>query len=358
MQLWQASGQMQQRLSCERGLYFPELSGSAPVAKQLPDESAVDVQQGKRVKLAGGQHRRASFRDAAGDSTPPGTPHRRSRTSGEERFSIVFTSSSSSQDFSQLQQRKELLVSTSESDTVWPLVVPSKRRRGSRLRRTDWDRWQMVVLHGVDVETVSPVNRSSGHDIALGAEGAAQPLLQQQQQQQQQLLAHNEQQLQQLLHSQQQHSAAEEQQTGEQQIQAQQQQVHVGQHCCVETAVLPMQPPAPKSANPDSSVSIQVAAGKLVLGDVSPGHETSQSSEMTCMQESPSAAAAPLNSWPSSSTDSDCQGQPHVLDAVQKPGVLAGGAAGCVSALLAADNQLPGQSDSPRSPSSPYHGVV
>lgn len=355
-QLWQAAGQLQQRLSCDRDLYFPELAVSAPGVKQLPEDGAIDVQQGKRAKLAGGQYRRGSFREAAAsDSTPPSTPYRPSRSAAaEERAnSNAITSSSSSQDLSQLHQRRQSAVNVIDHDVAWPMVISNKRRRSSRLRRSNWQQWQLI-LSGLEVAAPE----SSGvcyqepavPDLAAGARLLAQ--------QQQQLLAAAGQHVQQ---------SACDHATGVADAQQQQDCTHLDvqqqdqapPHGSVRATVLQMHPPAPKGQAVDQAACGKGLPGKPAAGDASPGHE-SQASEMTYMQDSPHAAAAQLNSWPSTSTESDCQGQQLECDVLHKHSLVVAVAdsVGGMAAAAAVASRGCVHLSSPESPSSPFQGVA
>jgi hypothetical protein len=122
---------------------------------------------------------------------------------------------------------------------------------------------------------------------------------------------------------------------------------------CSEPISAQMQPPAPKAGVAEQSLTGSLI--KQTAGDASPGHETSQASELTCMQESPHAVAVVISSWPSSSTDSDCQGQPPDCDALRNPRCAALEAATITGAQGAEGSTLTGQVFSPESPSSPFN---
>lgn len=362
LQLWQASGQLQQRLTCDRDLYFPDSAVTGPVAKQVPEEGPADVQQGKRAKLAGGQYRRGSFREAAAsDSTPPGTPYRPSRSAAaEERVnSNAMASSSSSQDLGQSQQQRTSSGTAWDCEPAWPLVVPNKRRRSTRLRRSQWQQWQSV-LQDLDAAASPDCTADVGGEqsgTAMRASGSGALL----EQQQQHILVYRQQQPQQPGDETHQPSTLSGrcQQQECMQVDVQHQDQARVLATCTPAGLLQMQPPAPKAA-----ASEHCLTGKLVLrpvaGDASPGHETSQASEMTCMQESPHAVAVLLSSWPSTSTDSDCQGQLAECDAPHKLSHAAGKTAVMIGskAAVSVGNTLPGQVFSPESPSSPFQGAV
>lgn len=355
LQLWQASGQLQQRLTCDRKLYFPESAVLIPVLKQLPDDSVVEAQQGKRAKLAGGQYRRSSFRESASDGTPPSTPYRPSRSGAvdERTQSNPIASSSSSQDMTHLQERRQSACSVDE--VAWPLSVPNKRRRSSRTRRSNWQQW-CSVLQGVDVATPAGGVADAALQQSVGPESGAEALLQQQRLQLQQLLLQQHD----ICRFGKQHEIMQldtQQQDVQQQDQAQ-------PASCARVAALNMQPPAPRTAAVDHVVVAGAGVVKAAAGDASPGHETSQGSEMTCMQDSPHAVPLQLTSWPSTSSDSDCQGQAPDGDVVHKSGLVVAIAAGVgvsaaatAAAVVAAAHRSSGHHSTPESPSSAFNGV-
>ena len=201
--------------------------------------------------------------------TPPGTPWRGGSTSGrlqqqsqqhsagDERSHTVGASSScSSHDVSGSQRALSSLVDTAP----WPLPVPGRRPRGARRARTAWEGWPSALQGVLSSQQQEPVQQQQPSGVPLPP---AQPML----------LA----------------DADAHQLPPKQQQQPQQQ--------------------------PAAGAVSAASAGKLAAGGSSPRHETSQSSELTCMADSPRAApaAAHLTSWPSSSTDSD--GQPAAAPA-------------------------------------------
>lgn len=363
VQLWAASGHLHQRLTCDRDLYYPELAVSGPILKQVPADSGCDVQQGKRAKLAGGQYRR-SFREAASacDSTPPGTPYRPGRQQQQQQqppleeraYSIAFatTSSSSSYDTGHVRRQSacSALADREGDSIIWPIVVHTKKHRSSRRRRTQWQHWP-PALQGLAAGDAA--------SAAFAVPGLPQPLLECGLQQLQQVLPRQG-----------------------PQAEWQQQQADLQQEVQAGTAGGLHAPPAtplhqaavqeiaaafPSTASVISGrvaaaadlkakVAAVAAAAKskvaAVGGDVSPGHEASQLSDATVCGDSPRAVAgAVLSSWPSSSTESDCQAQHHECDGTHK--------AATVAAVAAAAGKRPlgGPSVSPESPSSPLHEV-
>jgi hypothetical protein len=344
-QLWAASGQLQQQLHCDRELYFPGLVVLGPLVKQVPADSSADAQQGKRTKLASGQYRR-SFREALCDSTPPGTPFKPGRQQQqqyeaqqqcelqqqhdlvrppvalEERLlsqAFASTSSSSSMGPGQLHRQSVSGAAVPEADcdsVEWPIHVPSKQKRSSRSRRTALQQWPPVLQdHGYDGSSVAAADAAAGS--AAG------------QHQQQVLLP-----------------CALQQLVAPMQVD-EQQPVHVASagvvqpapaalHCVQQCAVREIAAAFPSKAS--VGLAADVKAATAASGDVSPGHETSQSSEMTVCRDSPRAVAGvALSSWPSSSTESDCQVHMHDFDGVHKAGAAAVAA---VSAAAAVDTAV------------------
>jgi hypothetical protein len=356
LQLWAASGHLQQRLHCDRELYFPGLVVMGPLVKQMPADSGIDAQQGKRAKLASGQYRR-SFRDAPCDSTPPGTPFKPSRQQQyeqqqqqlqcdvpqpaalEERLlnqAFASTSSSSSHEPRQFYRQPMYGAAVAEADCDsidWPLLVTSKQKRSSRLRRSQWQQWPSVLQGLADDNSSTAAAASAAADRAAG----------QQQQQQQALLSCGLQQLvapMQLDQQQPVHVAAVDA------VQAAPAALQCVQQCAVREIAAAFPSKAGSVLAPDAK---PVAAA---CSDVGPGHETSQSSELTVCRDSPrGAAGAALSSWPSSSTESDCQAHVQDCDGVHK--------AATVSAAPAAAVEAAGKRPqaSPESSSWPLHGV-
>jgi hypothetical protein len=361
LQLWAASGHLQQRLHCDRELYFPGLVVMGPLVKQMPADSGVDAQQGKRAKLASGQYRR-SFRDAPCDSTPPGTPYKPSRQQQqqqhepqqqqqqqqapqfehvplpvalEERLlnqAFASTSSSSSHEPCHLHRQSMCGTVVAEPDCnsiEWPIIVNSKQKRSSRLRRSHWQRWP-AVLQDLRDDSDSAAAGTAAADSAAG------------QRQQQVLLPCR---LQQLVSPMQ----LDEQQPVQVVAGGLVQQAPAAVHCVQQCAVREIAAAFPSKANVGADAKLATAA----TSGVSPGHETSQSSELTVCRDSPRAVAGvALSSWPSSSTESDCQAHLHEFDGVHK--VTAAAAA---VAAAGADTAGKRPQASPESASWPLHGV-
>lgn len=353
-QLWAASGHLQQRLHCDRELYFSGLVVMGPLVKQMPADSGVDAQQGKRAKLASGQYRR-SFRDAPCDSTPPGTPFKPIRQQQQQHeqqlqfehvpppmaledrlLSQAFatTSSSSSHEPRQLHRQSmcDTVVAEADCDSIeWPIHVSSKQKRSSRLRRSQWQQWPSVL---------QDLGQDNGAAAASAAADSAAG------QCQQQLLPSCG--LQQLVAPMQPY----EQQPVQVAASGVVQQAPAAAHCVQQCAVREIAAAFPSKASVGLAADAKPAAA--ASSDISPGHETSQSSELTVCRDSPRAVAGvALSSWPSSSTESDCQAHLHEYDGVHK----AAAAAAAAGAAAGADAAGKRPQASPESASWPLHGV-
>jgi hypothetical protein len=374
-QLWAASGQLQQQLHCDRELYFPGLVVLGPLVKQVPADSSADAQQGKRSKLASGQYRR-SFRDAPCDSTPPSTPYKPGRQQQqqlepqqfepqqfelqqqqhhhevcrppmalEERLlsqAFACTSSSSSMGPGQLHRQSTCngtAVPEADCDSVeWPIHVPNKQKRSSRSRRTVLQQWPPVLQ---DCGADSSIAAAAADAAAGSAAGQCQ---------QQVLLP-----------------CALQQLVAPMQVDEQQpilvasagvvQPAPAALHCVQQCVVREIAAAFPSKAR--AGLAADAKAASAARGDVSPGHETSQSSDMTVCRDSPRAVAGvALSSWPSSSTESDCQVHMHDFDGVHKAAAAAvaavAAAAAAVDTTVAAGTR---PQASPESASWPVNGV-
>jgi hypothetical protein len=255
----------------------------------------------------------------------------------EERLlsqAFASTSSSSSMGPGQLHRQSASGTAVPEADcdsVEWPLHVPNKQKRSSRSRRTALQQWPPALQDlGDDSSSIAAADAAAGS--AAG------------QRQQQVLLP-----------------CALQQLTAPMQVDEQQpvyvaaagvvQPAPAALHCVQQCAVREIAAAFPSKAS--ASLAADVKAATAAGGDVSPGHETSQSSEMTVCRDSPRAVAGvALSSWPSSSTESDCQVHMHDFDGgVHKAAVSA---AAAVNTAVAAGKRPQAL---PESASWPANGV-